>query len=137
MFVRVVDAALIVVVLIDTHYTFIHLTNHRLALFELIYSVVDHYELVFYVTAVNLRIHFLITEVLVRKATLQPILLPIFLEIYEPIMHNVQVVHLLLVVLAVTLLLLDELGSFQEVVLDPVLGAIQNKRIDHHHKEQL
>jgi hypothetical protein len=54
----------------------------------------------------------MIAEVLVWKATLQPILLPIFLEIYKPILHYVQVVHLLLVIPAVTLLLLDELGSF-------------------------
>lgn len=42
-----------------------------------------------------------------------------------------------MVILAVTLLLLDELGSFQEVVLNPVLCAVEDERIDHHHEEEL
>lgn len=134
--IRVIHPTIIIVLLINSHYSFIHLTHHTLTLFELIYSIVDHNELIFYMTAVNLRVHFLIAKVLVWQATLQPILLPIFLEIYESILHDVQVVHILLVVSAVTLLFFDEFCSFQKVVLYPILGAIQNKRIDHHNKEK-
>ena len=47
-----------------------------------------------------------------------------------------QILHLLLVVAAVPLLLLDKLGSLQEMILNPVLGTIQDKRIDHHYEEQ-
>ena len=61
MLVGVVNSSVIIVVLIDTHYSFVHLTDHTLALFELINFTIYHYELVFYVPTGYLRVHLLIT----------------------------------------------------------------------------
>ena len=44
--------------------------------------------------------------------------------------------HFILLLLASALLLLDELRAFEEVILHPVLRAVQNERIDHHYEEQ-
>ena len=58
--VRIVHAALIIVVLLHAHYSFVHLSYHTLALLELVYFAVDHYELIFDMATVYLRIHLLV-----------------------------------------------------------------------------
>ena len=46
-----------------------------------------------------------------------------------------QLLHFILLLFVITLLLLDELRTLQEVVLHPVLAGVEDERIDHHYEE--
>lgn len=134
--VRVVHPLVVVVILVDSHNTFVNLPDHTLPFFESVDITFDHDEFIFHVSALQLRIHLLVTQISIGQSPLNAVLRPVLLEIDEAVLQDVKVLHLSLVIAAIPLLLLDELGALQEVVLHPVLRAVEDKRIDHHHKEK-
>ena len=46
-----------------------------------------------------------------------------------------QLLNFILLLLVIALLLLDKLRTLQELVLHPVLAAVEDERIDHHYEE--
>ena len=59
--VRVKEAFVVVVVLVHAHYALIDLPHHALPFFEFINITVDHDELVFNISALDLRVELLLT----------------------------------------------------------------------------
>ena len=108
----IIHSFVVIIFFFDAHYSFVHFSNLTLALSEFIDITVNHDEFVFYVSTLNLGFHFLVTEVPIRQSTLHSVLLSIFLEVNETILHHMKLLNLLLASSAISFLLLDKLCSF-------------------------
>ena len=64
--IRIEEALIVIVFLVYAHYTFVYLPHHTLSLLKLINIALDHYELVFNVSALNLRVKFLLAQITIR-----------------------------------------------------------------------
>lgn len=136
MSISIIHSILIIVVLVNPHYAFIHLTYLALTSLKLIYFTVYHYEFIFHISTLNMRFQFLIAHISVRQSPLHSVFLPIFLEINETILHNMKLMQFLLVVTTVSLLLLYEFSTLQEMILYPVLSTVKDEWINHHYEEK-
>lgn len=108
----IIHTLIVVVIVINSHYSFIYLANHTLAFLEFIDIALNHDEFILDISALYLRFHLLIAKISIGQSFLHSILLSILLEVNKSILHYVQILHFSHVVPAISLLLLDELGSF-------------------------
>lgn len=55
------ETFIVIIVLVHAHYSFIYLPHHTLPLLKLIDIAFDHDELIFNISALDLRVEFLVT----------------------------------------------------------------------------
>jgi hypothetical protein len=84
--VRIEEAFIVVVILVHAHYSFIYLPHHALSFLKFIDITFDHYELIFYISALDLRVKLLLTQVAVGQSFLEAILGAISLEVNKSIL---------------------------------------------------
>lgn len=134
-FLRVVHTIFIVVLISDSHISFVDLTSNTLSTF-VFYFAINQDEIFFYIFFLNLSFHFLGTQIPLWEASIFSVFISILLEVNETILHDMKCLSFLHVLSTISFCLFNVLSSFEEMVLNPVLAAIQNEGIDHHNKEK-
>lgn len=99
--------------------------------------ILDVYELVFDFLFGEALIHLVRLHFDLSEAHLLSVRLPIFLEIDEPALKDMELLVLRVKSLLLTLLLLNERGALQEVVLNPELDNVHDGGNDDDDRENL
>ena len=133
-FLLIVHAIFVVVLISDSHFSFVDLTSNTLSTF-VFYFTIHQDEFIFYIFLLDLRLHLLGTQIPLREASILSILISVLLEVNETILHDMKGLSFLHALSTIPFSLFNVLSSFKEMVLNPVLAAIQNEGIDHHNKE--
>ena len=119
----VVHAIFVVVLISDSHFSFVDLTSNTLSTF-VFYFTIDQDEFIFYIFLLDLRLHLLGTQIPLWEASILSILISVLLEIDKTILHDMKGLSFLHALSTIPFGLFNVLSSFQEMVLDPILAAI-------------
>jgi hypothetical protein len=95
-----------------------------------------HDELILYVLLVYLRLDLPGIE-LFFYTFVSVVLCPILLKVNITILHDVELLHFIMVGVILLLLVFDEVCSLEEVVLHPVLQNVKSKRDYNHDPDKL
>lgn len=97
---------------------------------------IDNYKLIFNVLFIDLWFHIFIIDVFVWQPDSFSVLDSVLLKIDHSILHDIQVVHFLIIDLFAFFLSLDVICSREETVSYPVLKRIHYERNYEHHKQE-
>ena len=101
------------------------------------HSAVKHHEFIFDVFLFYLRFYFARVLIVNNKTFVSPILSSIFLKVNVAILHDVKLLHFILVDVILSFLIFDEIGTFEKVVLYPVLKYVESEWDDDHDPDEL